>query len=86
VRWGWSDSLQGSGAIRSRGHGLEISDALRSESNPFTAAAIRAITDGSGKETTIFAMINYTGGWNGGLFTYNGNELADGESFFVGRP
>jgi hypothetical protein len=34
--------------------------------------------------TTIFAMINYTGGWNNGLFTYDGNELADGERFFVG--
>jgi autotransporter-associated beta strand protein len=36
------------------------------------------------EDTTVFAMINYTGGWNGGLFTYDGNELADGERFSVG--
>jgi len=36
------------------------------------------------EDTTIFAMINYTGSWNNGLFTYGGNELADGERFFVG--
>ena len=29
-------------------------------------------------------MINYSGSWNNGLFTYNGNELADGERFQVG--
>jgi fibronectin-binding autotransporter adhesin len=34
--------------------------------------------------TTIFAMINYTGAWNSGLFTYDGNELADGERFLAG--
>jgi len=32
----------------------------------------------------IFALINYTDTWNGGLFTYGTNELADGERFTVG--
>ncbi|MFM8414796.1 MAG: PEP-CTERM sorting domain-containing protein, partial [Planctomycetota bacterium] len=35
-------------------------------------------------DTTVFAMINYSGGWNGGLFTYNGTPLADGSRFTVG--
>ena len=30
------------------------------------------------EDTTIFAMINYTGSGNGGLFTYNGTALTDG--------
>jgi len=34
--------------------------------------------------TTIFAMINYSGTWNGGQFTYDGNVIPDGERFFVG--
>ncbi|MFY8220993.1 MAG: PEP-CTERM sorting domain-containing protein, partial [Pirellulales bacterium] len=34
--------------------------------------------------TTIFALINYSGNWNGGLFTYNGTALADGSRFLVG--
>ena len=29
-------------------------------------------------------MINYSGSWNGGLFTYNGTPLADGSRFMVG--
>jgi autotransporter-associated beta strand protein len=36
------------------------------------------------EDTTVFAMINYTGGWNGGLFSYNGTTLADGSRFSVG--
>jgi hypothetical protein len=36
------------------------------------------------EDTTVFAMINYTGDWNGGLFSYNGTALADGSRFFVG--
>lgn len=36
------------------------------------------------EDTTIFALINYSGIWNGGLFTYNGNVLADGSQFMVG--
>jgi fibronectin-binding autotransporter adhesin len=35
-------------------------------------------------DTTLFALINYSGTWNGGLFTYNGTVLADGDRFFVG--
>jgi autotransporter-associated beta strand protein len=37
------------------------------------------------EDTTIFAMINYAGAWNGGLFTYGGNVLSDGERFMVGE-
>jgi hypothetical protein len=36
------------------------------------------------EDTTIFAMINYSGAWNGGLFTYGGNVLSDGSRFNVG--
>jgi hypothetical protein len=36
------------------------------------------------EDTTVFAMINYSGTWNGGLFTYNGTLLADGSRFTVG--
>ena len=36
------------------------------------------------EDTTIFALINYSGSWNGGLFTYGSNVLADGERFMVG--
>ena len=35
-------------------------------------------------DTTIFALINYSGAWNGGLFTYGGTVLADGSRFAVG--
>jgi autotransporter-associated beta strand protein len=34
--------------------------------------------------TTTFALINYTGTWNGGLFTYGGSVLADDSQFTVG--
>jgi autotransporter-associated beta strand protein len=34
--------------------------------------------------TTIFALINYSGTWNGGLFTYGGTPLADGGTFTAG--
>jgi hypothetical protein len=36
------------------------------------------------EDTTVFAMINYTGAWNTGLFSYNGAALADGSRFSVG--
>jgi autotransporter-associated beta strand protein len=36
------------------------------------------------EDTTIFALINYAGAWNGGLFTYSGSVLADGARFTVG--
>jgi len=36
------------------------------------------------EDTTVFAMINYTGTWNGGLFSLGGQTLADGGRFFVG--
>ena len=45
---------------------------LATTPNPFVA------------ETTIFALINYSGNWNGGLFTYGGDVLADGDQFMVG--
>ena len=34
--------------------------------------------------STVFALINYSGTWNGGLFTYGGIPLADGSTFTVG--
>ena len=33
---------------------------------------------------TTFTLINYTGSWNNGLFTYNSSLLADGASFTAG--
>jgi hypothetical protein len=36
------------------------------------------------EDTIVFAMINYTGSWDGGTFTYNSQPLADGSRFFVG--
>lgn len=33
---------------------------------------------------TVFSLINYTGAWNTGTFTYNGNALADGATFAAG--
>lgn len=36
------------------------------------------------EDTTIFALINYSGSWNGGLFTYGSTELTDGSRFLVG--
>jgi hypothetical protein len=35
-------------------------------------------------DTTIFALINYSGSWNGGLLSYGGTPLADGSQFSVG--
>ena len=34
--------------------------------------------------TTIFALINYSGTWNGGLFTFGSTVLTDGSWFTVG--
>lgn len=36
-----------------------------------------------GWHTTVFAMINYTGTWDGGRFTLNGTTLEDDSQFFV---
>ena len=36
------------------------------------------------EDSTVFAMINYTGTWDGGSFTYNSQPLADGSRFTVG--
>lgn len=33
---------------------------------------------------TKFTLVNYTGVWNGGFFTVNGNTVADGDLFTVG--
>ena len=32
----------------------------------------------------VFSVINYTGTWNGGLFTFEGNQLAEAEEFTFG--
>jgi len=34
--------------------------------------------------TTIFTLINYSGAWNNGLFTFGGNAIADGGIFTAG--
>ena len=36
------------------------------------------------EDSTIFALFNYSGTWNGGVFTYAGTPLADGSRFTVG--
>jgi len=36
------------------------------------------------EDTTVFAMINYSGVWNGGLFSYNGQTLTNGSRFTAG--
>jgi hypothetical protein len=33
---------------------------------------------------TIFSLFNYSGLWNGGLFTFGGNSLADDSTFTAG--
>ncbi len=43
-----------------------------------------AITDVAFTVGDVFSLINYTGTWNGGLFTLGGNELADEETFSFG--
>jgi autotransporter-associated beta strand protein len=51
---------------------LEFSDLAGLSTQPFV------------ENTTVFAMINYTGTWNTGLFTYNTQTLANGSRFMVG--
>lgn len=43
-----------------------------------------ALTNVEFIEDDVFSLINYTGAWNGGLFTYQGNELANNEEFTFG--
>lgn len=35
-------------------------------------------------QNTVFSLINYTGSWNSGLFTFGGNVLDNGETFSSG--
>jgi autotransporter-associated beta strand protein len=35
-------------------------------------------------QNTVFTLINYTGLWNGGFFTWNSQSLADGDTFTAG--
>jgi autotransporter-associated beta strand protein len=56
----------------SNGSILTVAD-LASSPNPFV------------QDTTVFAFINYSGTWNGGLFSYAGTVLADGGLFKVGN-
>lgn len=35
-------------------------------------------------ENTVFSLINYTGDWNGGFFTYGGNTITNGGIFTAG--
>jgi fibronectin-binding autotransporter adhesin len=43
-----------------------------------------ALTNVEFIENNVFSLINYTGAWNGGLFTFGGNELANAEEFTFG--
>lgn len=51
---------------------LEFSDLAAASAQPFV------------EDETVFAMINYTGAWDGGLFTFGGQSLANGSRFSVG--
>jgi autotransporter-associated beta strand protein len=47
------------------------------------------LTDEAGTPTafaqnTVLSLINYSGAWNGGYFTYGANQLTDGEVFISG--
>jgi autotransporter-associated beta strand protein len=43
-----------------------------------------ASVDTAFAQNTIFSLLNYSGTWNGGLFSYGGNALADGATFTTG--
>lgn len=43
-----------------------------------------ALTDVAFKVDDVFSIINYTGTWNNGLFTFEGNELANASEFTFG--
>ncbi|MEY3898363.1 MAG: hypothetical protein RLZZ214_3884, partial [Verrucomicrobiota bacterium] len=43
-----------------------------------------ALTDTAFDPDTTFSLINYTGTWNNGLFTFGGNELSNFEKFTAG--
>lgn len=43
-----------------------------------------AVTDQAFAANTKFSLINYKGDWNGGFFTYDGNELGNNEEFTAG--
>ncbi len=35
-------------------------------------------------DNTVFTLINYTGAWNSGIFSFGGDALADGDTFTAG--
>ena len=43
-----------------------------------------ALTDVAFNVDDVFSVINYTGTWNGGLFSFEGNELANASEFTFG--
>jgi fibronectin-binding autotransporter adhesin len=43
-----------------------------------------ALTDVAFNVDDVFSVINYTGTWNTGLFTFEGNQLAEAEEFTFG--
>jgi len=68
-----ADLLVVTGALNiAAGTLLEFSDLAGLATQPFV------------EDSTVFAMINYTGTWNGGLFTYNSQTLTNGSRFMVG--
>jgi autotransporter-associated beta strand protein len=63
---------------------LVVSGSLTIGAGSLITFADLAGSPSSFADGTIFALINYSGAWNNGLFTYNGTALADGSRFFVG--
>ncbi|MEX0689251.1 MAG: autotransporter-associated beta strand repeat-containing protein [Pirellulales bacterium] len=68
---------------------LVVTGDLNLSTDP-TSRTLLSFTDIAGmaqpfiEDTTIFALINYSGVWNGGLFSYEGQELTNGSRFTAG--
>jgi hypothetical protein len=44
-----------------------------------------AVTPAAFPAGTTLSLASYTGGWNGGLFRFDGSVLADGDTFAAGE-
>jgi fibronectin-binding autotransporter adhesin len=60
--------------------GLNIASGTLLEFSDLAGVSAQAFVE----DSTVLAMINYTGAWDGGLFTYGGQELGNLSRFFVG--
>jgi fibronectin-binding autotransporter adhesin len=84
--------ISGTGSLTQAGSGTLTLSGANTYSGGTTIAAgtllefsdLAAQAQAFVEDTTVFAMINYTGAWDGGFFTSNGQTLADGSRFFVG--